>query len=215
MRFLRSPSAASAATSAFASFSAGTDSPVSADSSLLREALSIKRASAGTKSPASTRMMSPGTSLAASMVCSLPLRMTRAWGAESDLSASSAFSALLSCITPMMALAMTMPTMSSGSKNSEGSCEVSATTNEIAAAPSRIRIITSLNCSAKRWRLVFFLRSRRRFSPCSVKRFSASAEERPDAESASSRFIRSERDSSFGAKCDTHSFLICWVYFIL
>ena len=44
----------------------GRDSPVMALSSALSPALSRMRASAGTMSPASTRMMSPGTSLAAS-----------------------------------------------------------------------------------------------------------------------------------------------------
>ena len=141
----RSPSGASSAMTASAAFSEGTDSPVSADSSLLRLTLRISRASAGTKSPASRRMISPGTSSAASMICSAPSRSTRAWGADRPFSASSAFSALLSCITPTMAFNITISRISTGSKNSRGLPSVQATTKDTAAAAIRIRIMASLN----------------------------------------------------------------------
>lgn len=51
----------SGGTIASACFSTGTDSPVSAASSIFIEADSITRASAGTVSPASRMTMSPGT----------------------------------------------------------------------------------------------------------------------------------------------------------
>ena len=76
--FMRSPSAASSPTSASARFSTGTDSPVSADSSHLRLADWMRRASAGTKSPASSSSMSPGTTAEASITVSWPSRSTLA-----------------------------------------------------------------------------------------------------------------------------------------
>ena len=58
------PSARSASASASACFSTGTDSPVSAASSICRLTASTSRTSAGTRSPARSRMTSPGTSVA-------------------------------------------------------------------------------------------------------------------------------------------------------
>ena len=182
----RSPSAASAATGSCASFSDGTDSPVSADSSDFRPALCSRRASAGTKSPASSRMMSPGTSDAASMICSVPSRSTRACGADMLLSASSAFSALLSCSMPMTAFRMTISRISAGSKNSPGFPSTQAITNDTIAAAIRIRIITSLNWSRNRCRFVFFFFSRRTFAPCCSSRLAASAALSPCAGSVCS-----------------------------
>lgn len=205
----RSPSGASAATTASASFSEGTDSPVSADSSDFREEEVSSRASAGTKSPASSRTMSPTTSFEASTMASLPSRSTRACGAERFLSASSAFSALLSCITPITALAMTMATISRGSKNSEGSPVEQATMKEITAAASRMRIITSLNCSANRWRLVFFLPSRRRFSPSRARRAAASWEDRPLFSSVLSSASSADKVLSCGVNAYTLLLLTC------
>ena len=119
--FVRSPMAAFSGTSVSTSFSAGTDSPVSADSSDFRLTARRSRASAGTKSPASSRMRSPGTSIPASMTFSSPPRITRACGADMFFKASSAFSALLSCKTPMIALITTITRIRMGSKNSPGS----------------------------------------------------------------------------------------------
>ena len=116
----RSPRGAFSSTAASASFSEGTDSPVRADSSLFRPALFKSRASAGTKSPASSRMMSPGTRPEASMTCSAPSRSTRAWGADMFFRASRAFSAFDSCTTPSTALSTTMSRIRAGSKNSMG-----------------------------------------------------------------------------------------------
>ena len=55
------------------------------------------------------------------MICSFPSRSTLACGADMFFSASSAFSALLSCTSPITALRMTMNTMSAGSTNSSAS----------------------------------------------------------------------------------------------
>ncbi len=136
-----------------------------ADSSLFRLTLSSRRASAGTKSPASKWMMSPGTSSEASMTCSFPSRRTRAWGADRFFRASRAFSALLSWSMPMTALRTTMSRISTGSKNSEVSPVVQAIPKETAAAMSRMMIITSLNWAKNRCRLVFFFCSASLFAP--------------------------------------------------
>ena len=58
----RSPRGEFSSTSSSEFFSDGTDSPVKADSALLRLTLCRSLASAGIKSPASRRIMSPGTS---------------------------------------------------------------------------------------------------------------------------------------------------------
>ena len=116
-----SPMGAFSATASRASFSAGTLSPVSADSSDFKLTLSRRRASAGTKSPASRKIISPGTSSLAAMICSFPSRSTLACGADMFFSASSAFSALLSCTSPITALRMAIKTMRMGSTNSMGS----------------------------------------------------------------------------------------------
>lgn len=113
------------------------------------------------------------------------------------LSASSAFSALLSCSIPITALSMTISRISPGSKNSIGSPSVQATTNETAAAASRMRIITSLNWSRNRRSVDFFFFSRSRFSPYSDSRAVAVSPVRPVFGSAPS-------------VCSTDSVLSLW-----
>ena len=61
-----------------AALSTGKDSPVSADSRTCRSLLSNKRASAGARSPALSRMISPGTSSATGSSSSWPSRKTEA-----------------------------------------------------------------------------------------------------------------------------------------
>ena len=184
-----SPSGADGETTASASFSAGTDSPVSADSSDLRFALSRRRASAGTKSPASSLIISPGTTSCAEIMCSLPPRITRACGADIFLSASSAFSALFSCTSPITAFRMTMSKMSAGSINSIGSPSTHATANEMIAATIRMIIMTSLNCSRKRRNILFFFFSASLFSPYRVRRDCASLSESPSLSVLSSSSV--------------------------
>ena len=81
------------------------------------------------------------------MMDSSPSRMTRAWGADRLCKASKAFSALLSCTTPIMAFKITMNKIKTGSKNSFGFPSMQAMMKEITAAIIRIKIIMSLNWS--------------------------------------------------------------------
>ena len=62
-------------------FSTGIDSPVSADSCTWRSFVSSSRASAGTRSPALSRITSPGTTEVRSTSANTPLRNTVAVGA--------------------------------------------------------------------------------------------------------------------------------------
>ena len=91
--------------------SAGTDSPVSAASSVRRFFTSARRRSAGTLSPNSSSTTSPGTSSSAGIMRVSPPRRVRA-SADSMLRIeSSAFSALPSWMKPSSALRMTTPKM--------------------------------------------------------------------------------------------------------
>ncbi len=92
-------------------FSAGTDSPVSAASSVRRFFASASRRSAGTLSPDSSNTMSPGTRSSAGVMRVSPPRTVRA-SAESMLRIeSSAFSALPSWMKPSSAFRITTPKM--------------------------------------------------------------------------------------------------------
>ena len=73
----RSPRGESAAANEVASFSTGTDSPVSDDSSIERLAATISRPSAGTRSPASSSTTSPGTRSSVITSTMSPPRRTR------------------------------------------------------------------------------------------------------------------------------------------
>ena len=74
----------------------GTDSPVSAASSIFRLAFSIILPSAGTASPASSRTTSPTTMSSLWMTAIFPSRSTFDVAADICWSASMAFSALFS-----------------------------------------------------------------------------------------------------------------------
>ena len=74
--------------------STAVDSPVSADSSAFKEEAAIMRQSAGTRSPSSRRIMSPGVSSAAGILIAVPPRTATAVGVESFLRLSIALSAL-------------------------------------------------------------------------------------------------------------------------
>ena len=76
--FTRSPKGVSSGRWSATSFSTGTDSPVMADSSAWRRLHSKIRASAGTWSPASRRITSPGTRAAAATFLRTPSRSTAA-----------------------------------------------------------------------------------------------------------------------------------------
>ena len=89
----RSASAAVGSPSQCASFSTGTDSPVSDASPVDSDAASISRASAATTSPASSSTTSPGTISIAGTMREIPSRRTRAFGAVMRRSAAIDFSA--------------------------------------------------------------------------------------------------------------------------
>ena len=74
-------------------FSLGTDSPVNADSSICKFALSISLISAGIKRPASIIIISPGTKSSEFISTTSPLRLTALLGVVICCNASSAFSA--------------------------------------------------------------------------------------------------------------------------
>ena len=135
-----------------------TDSPVSDAWSKRTVAVrsSTTRASAGTRSPVRISMTSPGTSSRAGKSClHAPSRKHRAVSLCISLSASSAFSALLSCQTPTMALSTRMSRMTPGSTKSTSETStpgarssVNASANDTTAARSRILTSASSNCSS-------------------------------------------------------------------
>jgi hypothetical protein len=99
----RSPRAASAAT-ASTDLGVGTLSPVRADSSISRVAAVRMRASAGTRSPASTFTMSPGTSWSIGISTRSPFRRTFALTTIMPWSAEALASALPSWLMAIQAL---------------------------------------------------------------------------------------------------------------
>ena len=103
-RFVRSPSAVSPSGSVVASLAIGALSPVSAASWTSSDADDRMRASAGTRSPASTNTTSPGTSSVESISSMRPARRTLAWGTWSCASASTLANALRSWLVPMITL---------------------------------------------------------------------------------------------------------------
>ena len=103
----RSPSAASGSVSGSLSLATGALSPVNALSATSREALVAMRPSAGTRSPASTITMSPGTSASAEISMTDPCRRTRADGVCNEDRAATLSRALSSCRAPMLTLRVT------------------------------------------------------------------------------------------------------------
>ena len=103
-RLVRSPSGCSSSARVVRSLAIGADSPVSAASWTSSDAEEMMRASAGTRSPASTSRMSPGTSPTASTSSTVPSRRTRAIGTCSWASASTLAIALRSWLVPMITL---------------------------------------------------------------------------------------------------------------
>ncbi|OQA08075.1 MAG: hypothetical protein BWY65_01625 [Firmicutes bacterium ADurb.Bin373] len=104
-------------------FSAGTDSPVSADSLECRETASTSLASAGTESPASSRIKSPGTISSAFICITCPPLNTFADGLVMSFKALRAFSALLSCSTLITAFRITIIRMTMASSHSPRNAE--------------------------------------------------------------------------------------------
>jgi hypothetical protein len=106
-----SPKGAVSGQSAAASLCTGTLSPVRALSCVCSCAACVRRRSAGTKSPACSSTTSPGTRSSAARRSVLPPRTTCACGAAISCKAESAFSALLSCTSPITALTLTTSKM--------------------------------------------------------------------------------------------------------
>ena len=90
--FFRSPRAASPSISPSV-LSTPRDSPVRADSSTLRAKFSIMRPSAGTRSPASSKITSPGTTSAEGISSLVPSRSTFVMGEDIALRLARDFSA--------------------------------------------------------------------------------------------------------------------------
>ena len=105
--FVRSPSAASAVSRVATPFATGALSPVRAASCVSQVAERISRPSAGTRSPASTWTMSPGTTSSAGMSTSWPSRTTRLCGTCSLESASTLARAVISWRVPRVRLRTT------------------------------------------------------------------------------------------------------------
>ena len=187
--FDRSPSGAPGRTTAEASFSTGTDSPVSAASCMRSPAASTSRRSAGAMLPSPSCTRSPGTRSRAGTTISMPSRTTRASGALIDLSASSEDCALRSCTMPMTAFTITMAKMMPASAHSCRSADSTAATR-------RMRIMGSVSCSRA---ICASVRGGFAFSslgPVSARRRAASSSLSPSSEESSSR-----RTSERGSAC--------------
>ena len=111
------------------SLTAGTDSPVSADSSARSPVSRIRRRSAGTLSPASTSTRSPGTRSSEACLRARPSRTTVTWVRVRARSASRAPSARDSCTYPISVFSATTPKITAAS-----TCSPSATVTAPAAS---------------------------------------------------------------------------------
>ena len=111
-----------------------------------------------TKSPASSKSISPGTTSFAAISCFLPSLKTLAAGADRDFKASSDFSALTCCTVPKIAFRIKTTIITAVLSK----LPVNA---EITAATIKIITIRSLNCSKKTSTTLFFLPSTRAFGP--------------------------------------------------
>ena len=133
-----------------------------------RSAPSSSRPSAGTRSPASSRIRSPGTSCSLVRRCHWPSRrrVTRGWAIWRR--ASRAFWAWLSCRYPSRALRPTISTIAIASLGNFWALKAIAA--EIAATASNINNITLLNWSQRMARLLRPAASSRRLGPlCSLR----------------------------------------------
>src|SRR3990172_4142251 len=173
----------SASGSEFSSFpgslSTGWDSPVRGDSSILKSSELIILESAGTMSPASMEIISPGTIWWASTVVREPSLTTFALGAESFFRVSRTFSAFSSWVKPITPFRTTIANIAAASTHSPKNPAISA-------APMRTIIINSVNCFRNFTRRASFFGSLSRFWPYLERRSSASLSVRPPLEELSS-----------------------------
>ena len=161
-------------------FSTARLSPVSALSLILRLAFSISLPSAGTISPASSRMTSPTTSSLAGIMIAAPSRSTFASGPESFFKLCSDCSAFTVCTVPRMALMVMTMTMTAA-------LSVSPRMPDMIADAMRISTRKSLYCSRKICGMLFFFPSASSFQPHRSLDFFTSSPVRP----ASLLFTRS------------------------
>ena len=188
--FFRSPSTVSSGRLSMACLLTGTDSPVMADSSAFRFALSRIRASAGTRSPASSTMTSPGTSLLVSTRTISPPRITFASGADIFCSASSALFALSSWVMEITVFTTTISRMISGSTQSSKPLD----TNDSTAAISSTMIIGSFSCPRTRTSMLSCLCPSSSLAPYFSRRAALSASDRPVSRSVWSSFSTSSSE---------------------
>ncbi len=156
--FTLSPSGINFSSSVHMLFSTGTDSPVSAASSIFNFAASVSLISAGIILPASSMTMSPGTIPEAGTLFILLSLYTKAFGAAIFFKALMAFSALYSCTNPMIALSITITIIAIVSA-------ISPIIPDITAAAINTIIMKSLNCSRNIIKSVFFFISCNSFGP--------------------------------------------------
>ena len=149
-----------------------SDSPVRMDSFTESPSARTSALSAGTLSPASSRMQSPQTSSRAGMVCHFPSRQTVAVGAVRLRRDSSVCSVRYSCKKPRMALSRTMRMMVTASV-------ISPRKADTPVAASRISTITSRNCPRNIRRGWSFAAAASSFSPSCFRRSRAALVVRP------------------------------------
>ncbi len=149
-----------------------TDSPVRADSSAARACTARRRASALTRSPASSRRMSPGTTTSTVTVRAAPSRSIVARGAAIFFKASRERSARNSWTNPRRALASTITRMVRASAYSPRRAETKV-------AARRTSTMKSRNWFKKRAPRETRDPSARRFGPKRLRRRAASSSVRP------------------------------------
>ena len=134
------------------------DSPVKELSFTCNEKLSKILPSAVTRSPASSKRISPGTTSFAAISCFSPSLKTFAAGADKDFRASNDFSALTCWTVPKIAFKIKTTIITAVLSK----LPVNA---EITAATIKMMTIKSLNCSKKTSKILFFLPSIKAFGP--------------------------------------------------
>ena len=177
--FLRSPSAASPSMGS-TSFSTGRLSPVRALSSHFKLALSSRRPSAQTESPASSTTTSPGTTSRPGIWTTWPSRSTLAVGADIRFKLSSDAAAFTVWTVPSTAFMVMTAKITRALSPSPSAADTAA---------ARIRITTrkSRNCSRNTRATLFFPPERSSLGPQVSSRAPASAAVRPSARQPSSR----------------------------
>ena len=173
-------------------FSTATLSPVRADSSARTLAAVSRRRSAGTRSPAARRTMSPGTNSPASTCVSWPLRRTRATACPCLRRASSACRARHSVKNPTRAFTSRTTPMATAST-------VSPVATATPAAPISSSTIRLANCSRSIRQADLGFASGRALGPYRSRRRVASSPVSPRAGSTPSASATSAAGRACGA----------------